>query len=95
MLPTEPDLTVEPQIIGMWVRPEARRRGVARLLLDAACARVREQGARSVALWVTDQNPGAQAFYAAYDFGPTGVREAMPAGRTGTEEELRLELSTG
>ena len=94
VMPTESDLTIEPQIIGMWVRPEARRRGVARMLLHAACGRVREQGARSVALWVTDQNAGAQAFYAAYGFRPTGVREALPPGRTGTEEELRLDLAS-
>ena len=95
VMPTESDLTVEPQIIGMWVRPGARRQGIARQLLDAVCDQLREQDARSVALWVTDENAGAQAFYEAYGFRPTGVREALPPGRSGTEQEARLDLASG
>jgi ribosomal protein S18 acetylase RimI-like enzyme len=77
------------------VRPEARRQGVAVQLLDAARARVTEQGARSVALWVTDENPGARAFYEAYGFRRTDVTGALPPGRTGLQQELRLDLEEG
>jgi GNAT superfamily N-acetyltransferase len=95
VMPADPDPTVEPQIIGMWVRPDARRQGVGAQLLDAARARVTDQGARSVALWVTDENPGARSFYEAYGFRPTGVSGALPPGRTGLEHELRLDLERG
>ena len=92
VMPSELDLTVEPQIIGMWVHPDARRQGVGVQLLDAARRRLTERGAHSVALWVTDQNPGAQALYETYGFRLTAVTAPLPPGREGLQQELRLLL---
>jgi ribosomal protein S18 acetylase RimI-like enzyme len=50
------------------VAPGARRRGVARLLLDAAAGRAREAGARQLALDTGIENTGAQQLYAASGF---------------------------
>ncbi len=50
------------------VAPEARRRGVARALLDAAAHRAREAGARELALDTGIENTGAQRLYAASGF---------------------------
>ncbi len=94
VMPSESELAVEPQIIGMWVHPDARRQGVAVELLDAARRQVTDQGARSVALWVTDLNPGARAFYETYGFHLTGVSAGLPHGREGRQQEMRLVLES-
>ena len=94
VMPCEYEPTVEPQIIGMWVHPDRRRQGVAVELLDAARQRVTDQGARSLALWVTDQNPGARALYETYGFRLTGVSAGLPPGREGLQQELRLVLES-
>lgn len=55
----------------------ARRRGVARALLDDASARARELGAPGVALDTGVRNRGAQALYEACGFARTEVRTAL------------------
>jgi tRNA threonylcarbamoyl adenosine modification protein YeaZ/ribosomal-protein-alanine acetyltransferase len=56
------------------VVPEARRRGVARALLEDLLARARELGAESLALEVRVSNTAAQALYRAYGFRLAGLR---------------------
>lgn len=50
------------------VRPDRQRRGVARALLDAALARVRDADAERMLLEVSAANEPALAFYAAAGF---------------------------
>jgi ribosomal protein S18 acetylase RimI-like enzyme len=52
----------------MAVEPHARRRGVGRLLLDAAEAEARARGLPAIALMVTEDNDAARALYAAAGF---------------------------
>lgn len=50
----------DPELISMWVAPEARRSGLGRRLVDAV---VGEAGDRDVTLRVMAQNTAAIAFY--------------------------------
>jgi len=59
------------------VAAPARRRGVARALLDDACERAREAGAPGVALDTGLRNLGGQALYEACGFERTEVRTAL------------------
>jgi GNAT superfamily N-acetyltransferase len=56
-------------ISDLYVRPEARRRGLARALTFEAVARLRKQGARSVELEVVASNRDARAVYERWGFG--------------------------
>ena len=56
------------------VIPDARRRGVARLLLEELLERARSIGVRSIALEVRVSNFAAQALYRGYGFRLAGLR---------------------
>lgn len=56
------------------VAEQARRRGVARALLEEAAEQARAQGATGIALDTGIENEGAQALYAALGFERTGER---------------------
>ncbi|KOT64120.1 MULTISPECIES: GNAT family N-acetyltransferase [Streptomyces] len=61
------------QIQGLAVDTWARGRGVARTLLDAACARALDEGARRVTLRVLGHNAPARRLYEAAGFSVEGV----------------------
>ena len=58
---------------GLAVAPEARRRGAARALLDAAADEARRRGARRLTLRVLGPNTAARRLYAASGFVEEGV----------------------
>lgn len=62
----------------LFVRAEARGRGVGRSLVEAAMARARERGCRRIELDVNEDNAAALALYEACGFS----REPKPPGRT-------------
>ncbi len=64
----------EAQIMNLAVRPAFRRRGIARLLLDAAVRAARTEGATAVVLEVREGNAPAVALYAAAGFRTIAVR---------------------
>ncbi len=66
----------EAEIITLGVLPDARRSGVASVLLAAGMTLVEKQGARSLFLEVADDNPGACAFYSSNRFEEIGRRKA-------------------
>lgn len=80
-------------VVALWVRPEARRRGVGRELLVAICEVARATGARTVSLWVAAGNTGAARLYGALGFRPTGVVQALPSDPTRGEERWELVLN--
>lgn len=84
-------------IYGMYVAPEARRRGVARALLDAAVDQCRAWGLRQVHLSVSTAAPPAQALYASAGFERWGTEPAalMWAGAFYDEHHLVLMLTGG
>ena len=77
-------------LVGMWVAPQHRGQGVADELVGAVCELARQSGAASVALWVTDVNDRARAFYRRLGFAPTGRRQLMRPGEW--EAELSLPI---
>jgi ribosomal protein S18 acetylase RimI-like enzyme len=61
------------QIQGFAVDPAERGQGLGRLLLDAACAEARRQGARRITLRVLSVNARARRLYEAAGFAVEGV----------------------
>lgn len=61
----------------MWVAPDARGKGVGRLLLEAILAWGRDAGATLADLWVTEGNEVAEELYRSAGFEPAGERERL------------------
>lgn len=64
----------EAEILLLAVEPQARRRGIARLLLEAGLTAANGRGARSVFLEVAAGNTGAAALYEREGFVRSGRR---------------------
>jgi len=72
----------EAEILTLAVRPESRRRGAGRALLDAAMEAAAAAGAARMLLEVAEDNAAARALYAAAGFAPAGRRPRYyPDGR--------------
>jgi ribosomal protein S18 acetylase RimI-like enzyme len=68
-------------IIGMMVRPEARRAGLGALLLEAAVAEARQAGLEMLTLSVTAENAGAVRLYGRHGFVAYGtLKRALKVG---------------
>lgn len=78
------------EILNLAVRPDRRRRGVARLLLSFALAELRSARAESVFLEVRESNVPARALYESEGFANTGRRRAYY--RDPPEDALVLSL---
>ncbi|MER6348969.1 GNAT family N-acetyltransferase [Streptomyces sp. NPDC001595] len=75
-------------VVGVFVRPEFRGRGLTELLFAAAVAWAWEIGAEQVRLIVHEDNERAQGFYRKAGFVPSGV--VVPLA--GQEDERELEF---
>ena len=73
-------------VVSLWVAPEVRRRGIGWSLLDAAVRGGAELGARTVSLWVVDDNAEAVDLYVRAGFTRTGEKQALPRDPDRTEE---------
>lgn len=62
----------------LYVRPEARREGVAAALVREFAARLRAAGAEVLELDVLVSNPGARSVYERWGFEPVELRLAAP-----------------
>ena len=60
------------ELLAAGVLPVMRRRGIGRILLDAALARAAAEGARVMFLEVAEDNPAARALYAGAGFAGVG-----------------------
>lgn len=78
------------EIVGMWVDPDARGRGIAASLVQALADRAAVDGAPSIALWVADGNDVARRVYERCGFVATGQREPLRPGLG--EERMRRSL---
>jgi GNAT superfamily N-acetyltransferase len=74
--PDEPD-KAEPVLVGMFVEPAGRRRGVGVALVEAVVAWARARGATGLHLWVTATNDSAIALYDKCGFQPTGEQKLL------------------
>jgi ribosomal-protein-alanine N-acetyltransferase len=64
----------EGEIADVAVAPEARRRGIARVLLERVAADAVEAGVRALYLEVRESNSAARALYRSLGFAQVGVR---------------------
>jgi GNAT superfamily N-acetyltransferase len=67
------------ELVSMYVRPQARGRGVGEALVATVFGWARERGAKTVQLWVTESNDHARALYERCGFEPTGERQPLPS----------------
>lgn len=67
------------ELISMFVRPQARGRGVGEALIDAVIGWAREKDATSVHLWVTETNKHARRLYERCGFTVTAERQPLPS----------------
>jgi putative hydrolases of HD superfamily len=79
-------------VLGMWVAPEGRGRGVGRRLIETIADWAREHQARHIVLWVTETNEPARALYAKTGFVPTGDRQPLPSDESLMEMKLTREV---
>ena len=79
-------------VVGLWVAPEARRKGLGWALLDAVRSAAIDEGARTVSLWVMDGNLPAGDLYVRAGFTRTHERQRLPRDPELVEERWVLEL---
>jgi len=76
-------------LVSMWVRPDARGRGVGEALVNAAAGWGRARGHDTMYLWVAEANEPARRLYERYGFTPTGERQPMPSHPDVAEIRMR------
>lgn len=79
------------EIVGLWVEPHHRGRGVATQLIERLAAWAQDAGAHAIALWVSDGNDDARRLYGRAGFVPTGERDVVRG--TLMEERMRRPLA--
>lgn len=79
-------------LVGMWVDPKFRGRGLAGHLVDAVAGWARADGARTLRLEVALGNAPARAAYLRRGFFATGEIVAMPRDPRILEEAMTLAL---
>lgn len=89
----EPERPDEAHLVGMWVDPGFRGRGIGRGLVSAAVDWARAHGAGEIHLWVSELNEPARALYATMGFGPTGARQPLPSHPSIPEVMLSRDLT--
>jgi GNAT superfamily N-acetyltransferase len=88
-----PDSEFTVELVSMWTAPGARRSGVGADLVRALLSWAREGGARSVELWVTEDNAPAVRLYQSLGFVPTGYSAPLRPGSS--EHVQRMSCSIG
>ena len=82
------------ELIGMFVRPQARGRGVGEAIIDAVVGWARAQDASTVHLWVTETNSRARMLYERCGFTVTAERQPLPSkpalGEVGMQHPVKL-----
>jgi predicted GNAT family acetyltransferase len=80
-------------LVGMWVSPGYRGRGLAAALIGAVADWARADGAGALLLDVALANPAAVRIYARAGFVPTGRIQPMPSDTTALEQQMVLVLA--
>jgi GNAT superfamily N-acetyltransferase len=80
-------------LVGMWVSPEVRRRGIARALVIAVTEWARERGADVLNLHVTETNAEAIALYERLGFQFSGETAPLPHTPAVRENHMQLQLA--
>jgi ribosomal protein S18 acetylase RimI-like enzyme len=91
---SKPKTRHKAHLIGMFVAPEARGRGAARMLVDAALAHCRVRGGiTSITLTVTDGNEPAIALYRNAGFDTFGVEPMALRTPDGYLSKVHMQLT--
>jgi ribosomal protein S18 acetylase RimI-like enzyme len=88
----EPAAPGRMQLVGMWVDPQHRRRGIAQTLISQAVRWSRDHQARELILWVAEDNTAARLLYARAGFRPAAACQPLPSNPAVDELLLRLPL---
>jgi ribosomal-protein-alanine N-acetyltransferase len=80
----------EAEILTLAVAPNARGRGLGRILMQAAAAHAQDQGAQTLFLEVGTENPPALALYTGLGFAKVGARKGYYSGRDALVFRLAL-----
>ena len=83
----------ESDMMNLAVRPDCRRRGIGRALVEALCEALRAEKAISLTLEVRASNEAAKALYAALGFTSVGCRPRYYSRPTEDAELFRKELN--
>lgn len=67
------------ELIAMFVRPQARGRGVGEAVIEAVAGWAIQKGATAVHLWVTETNKRARLLYERCGFTATDERQPLPS----------------
>ena len=67
------------ELISMFVRPQARGRGVGEAIIDAVVGWAIQKNATTVHLWVTETNSRARLLYERCGFTVTTERQPLPS----------------
>ena len=67
------------ELISMYVRPQARGRGVGEAIIEAVAGWAIQQGAATMHLWVTETNKPARMLYERCGFTVTAERQPLPS----------------
>ncbi|WP_433202358.1 GNAT family N-acetyltransferase [Nocardia sp. CA-107356] len=81
-----------PELISMWVAPQARGKGAGDVLVRAVLEWASSAGCRAVGLWVLDGNEPAERLYRRHGFRRTGRRQVMPRDASLVEVEMVVAL---
>ena len=78
-LARDPDVPDDPrpELVSMFVAPEARGRGIGAALVEAVIGWAGARRANGLTLWVTASNTAALALYERCGFRPTGERRPL------------------
>ncbi|HEY7264314.1 MAG TPA: GNAT family N-acetyltransferase [Trebonia sp.] len=76
------------QLVSMWVRPDARGRGVAGALVSAAAGWAKARGHGAMYLWVAESNTSARRLYERCGFAATGESQPLPSNPA--QPEIRM-----
>lgn len=74
-----------PELVSMWVRPDARGRGFSIELVEAVVGWAKGLGVDRIQLWVAEVNPAALKLYERSGFTLTGERGELPHNESITE----------
>lgn len=80
----------EAEVLTLAVRPQARRRGLGRKLVQAGVRRAHDLGAAQVFLEVAEDNAAALALYASAGFVQSGRRRDYYGGGKGPRRDALL-----
>ena len=80
------------QLVSVWVDPSVRRSGLATKLVEAISDWARGRGARTLQLWVTENNEPAKNLYRRLSFVETAESEPVREGADLREIGMRREL---